>query len=51
MLREQGLALTASEWRDRIAVLEAQGATEVAYQPAGPDIGRELGRFAAAVRG
>ena len=51
MLREQGLALTASEWRDRIAVLEAQGATEVAYQPAGPDIGRELEAFAAAVRG
>ena len=33
-----GLARPAQAWRDRIAVLEAAGATEVAYQPAGPDI-------------
>jgi 5,10-methylenetetrahydromethanopterin reductase len=30
--------------------LEKSGATEVAYQPAGPDIARELEAFASAVR-
>ena len=30
---------------------ESQGATEIAYQPAGPDIPRELEAFASAVRG
>ncbi len=44
-----GLARPAQAWRDRIAVLEAAGATEVAYQPAGPDIPAELERFMAAV--
>ena len=29
----------------------ALGATEIAYQPAGPDIARELGAFVTAVRG
>jgi 5,10-methylenetetrahydromethanopterin reductase len=43
-----GLARPAQAWRDRIAVLEAAGATEVAYQPAGPDIPGELERFMAA---
>jgi 5,10-methylenetetrahydromethanopterin reductase len=51
VLAHQGLALTSGEWRKRAAVLEAQGATEIAYQPAGPDIPRELAAFAAAVRG
>jgi 5,10-methylenetetrahydromethanopterin reductase len=45
-----GLALTASEWRDKLAKLEAAGSTEIAYQPAGPDIPRELEAFAAAAR-
>ena len=49
MLRMFGLARTAPEWRDRLAELEAAGATEIAYQPAGPDIPGELERFAAAV--
>lgn len=44
------LALTRSEWRDKIAKLEASGATEIAYQPAGPDIPRELERFAEMMR-
>jgi 5,10-methylenetetrahydromethanopterin reductase len=48
MLRQFGLARTAAEWRDRLAELEAAGATEIAYQPAGPDIPGELERFAAA---
>jgi 5,10-methylenetetrahydromethanopterin reductase len=31
--------------RQRLATLAEQGATEVVYQPAGPDIRRELERF------
>jgi 5,10-methylenetetrahydromethanopterin reductase len=38
------------ELRDRIEELAAGGATEVAYQPAGPDIRGELERFMAAMR-
>jgi 5,10-methylenetetrahydromethanopterin reductase len=49
-LVEQGLALDRAAWRERIAMLEASGATEIAYQPAGPDIRRELERFASVVR-
>ncbi|MCE0761732.1 LLM class flavin-dependent oxidoreductase [Pseudonocardia kujensis] len=45
-----GLALSPSEWRDKLAKLEAAGSTEIAYQPAGPDIPRELEAFAAAAR-
>jgi 5,10-methylenetetrahydromethanopterin reductase len=48
MLRQFGSARTASEWRDHLAALEAAGATEIAYQPAGPDIPGELERFARA---
>jgi 5,10-methylenetetrahydromethanopterin reductase len=50
MLRRAGLARTASEWRQAVAELEAAGVTEIAYQPAGPDIPEELERFMAAVR-
>ena len=46
-----GLARSAEGWRDRLAELEAAGATEVAYQPAGPDIPGELERFMAAASG
>jgi 5,10-methylenetetrahydromethanopterin reductase len=48
LMRQLGHARTASEWRDRLAELESRGATEIAYQPAGPDIPGELARFAAA---
>jgi 5,10-methylenetetrahydromethanopterin reductase len=48
LLRRFGYACYASEWRDRLAELEAAGATEIAYQPAGPDIPGELERFAQA---
>lgn len=51
LLAAQGLALSRAGWRERLAMLEAAGATEVAYQPAGPDIARELEAFAAAARG
>jgi 5,10-methylenetetrahydromethanopterin reductase len=45
-------AATSSEGvRERLAAAEAGGATEVAYQPAGPDIPRELEAFAEAARG
>lgn len=47
LLQAQGLALDHGAWRDRLAALEAGGATEVAYQPAGSDIPRELEAFAA----
>jgi 5,10-methylenetetrahydromethanopterin reductase len=49
-LREQQLALTRSEWRERLAMLEQAGATEIAYQPAGPEIVKELEAFAGAAR-
>ncbi len=50
-LVKQGLALTRAGWRERVAMLESLGATEIAYQPAGPDIASELQAFASAVRG
>ena len=40
-----GLARRAGAWRDHLAQQEAAGATEIAYQPAGPDIEGELRRF------
>jgi 5,10-methylenetetrahydromethanopterin reductase len=48
---KQGLALSRAGWRERVAMLEAAGATEIAYQPAGPEIASELEAFASAVRG
>jgi len=46
VLSAQGLALDAGAWRERLAEIEAGGATEVAFQPAGGDIPRELEAFA-----
>jgi 5,10-methylenetetrahydromethanopterin reductase len=46
LLASAGLALTRDGWKERLAQLEAGGATEIAYQPAGPDIPRELAAFA-----
>jgi 5,10-methylenetetrahydromethanopterin reductase len=46
-----GLAMDRAGWRAKLAELEADGATEVAYQPAGPDVPRELEAFASVVRG
>jgi len=51
LLASSGYALSRGGWRERLAMLESMGATEVAYQPAGPDIARELEAFAAAARG
>lgn len=50
LLAASGLALTRDAWKERIAQLEASGVTEIAYQPAGPDIPRELEAFASAAR-
>jgi 5,10-methylenetetrahydromethanopterin reductase len=46
-----GLALDRAGWRDKLAGLEEAGATEVAYQPAGPDVPRELEAFASVAAG
>jgi 5,10-methylenetetrahydromethanopterin reductase len=51
MLVENGFALTRAGWRERIAMLESAGATEIAYQPAGSNIAKELANFASAVQG
>jgi len=51
LLADNDFALTRAGWRERAQVLESMGATEIAYQPAGPDISRELESFAAAHRG
>ena len=50
LLKKLGLAQSAAGWRERLAQLEAASATEVAYQPAGPDIARELEAFINAAR-
>lgn len=42
---------TPEEIRGKVAGVEAQGVTELAYQPMGPDIPRELETFMAAVGG
>jgi 5,10-methylenetetrahydromethanopterin reductase len=45
-----GLANRADRWHARLAELAQAGATEIAFQPAGPDPVRELERFAAVAR-
>lgn len=42
---------TASALREKVAALQAAGATELAYQPAGPDIPGELERMFSALSG
>ena len=46
VIRRVSFTGEAAELRERLARLEASGATEIAYQPAGPDIPRELTAFA-----
>lgn len=41
-----GAALTPEQFRERLVRWQQEGVTEVAYQPAGPDIERELTAFA-----
>ena len=42
---------TATDVRERVVGLAEAGVTEIAYQPAGPDIARELAAFADATSG
>jgi 5,10-methylenetetrahydromethanopterin reductase len=51
LLAAAGLALDRVGWKDRLAQLAEAGATAVAFQPAGPDIARELEAFAEVCRG
>jgi 5,10-methylenetetrahydromethanopterin reductase len=51
LLESFRLALPAAAWREQLEQFEEAGATEIAYQPAGPDIPRELEAFAAAALG
>lgn len=51
VLTASGAAMSRAGWRERLAQLEAAGATEIAYQPAGPDVPRELEAFAKAMHG
>jgi 5,10-methylenetetrahydromethanopterin reductase len=50
LLAKMGLALDRAGWRAKLAALEAQGVTELAYQPAGLDVPRELEAMAEAAR-
>ncbi len=51
VIRSMGNVYTPAELRQRIDDMGAAGATEIAYQPAGPDIPRELEAFAKAFHG
>ncbi len=51
VLAASGAAMSAQAWRERLVQLEEAGATEIAYQPAGPDVPRELETFAKAMHG
>ena len=51
LITAMGGAYRPAELRDRLTAMEAGGLTEVAYQPAGPDIPRELEAFAKAAQG
>ena len=51
ILQAMGATFRPAELRERLAAMNEGGMTEIAYQPAGPDIPRELEAFATAVRG
>jgi 5,10-methylenetetrahydromethanopterin reductase len=51
LLAGAGFALDAAAWREKLAAAAAAGATAVAYQPAGPDVPRELEAFMAMAQG
>lgn len=50
MLAAQKLAQTPDAWKQQLQRFERAGVTEIAYQPAGPDIPGELERFARLVQ-
>ena len=45
LLKSVTVSGTRDEVRERLATLAEQGVTEIVYQPAGPDIRRELETF------
>jgi 5,10-methylenetetrahydromethanopterin reductase len=47
VLAPLGVALDTPTWQARLAESARVGVTEIVYQPAGPDIARELTAFAA----
>jgi 5,10-methylenetetrahydromethanopterin reductase len=49
LLTSFGLSGSAKEVREKVAAFEHGGVTEIVYQPAGPDIARELRAFMDAV--
>ncbi len=51
LIRDLTLTGTPAEVRDKVDELAAIGVSEIAFQPAGPDIQRELERFASATAG
>jgi 5,10-methylenetetrahydromethanopterin reductase len=50
LIRATGAVFTPAELKEQLDGFEAAGATEIAYQPAGPDIPRELEAFAKAAQ-
>lgn len=51
LIRDLTVTGTAAEVRGKVEELAALGVTEIAFQPAGPDVRRELERFARATTG
>ena len=51
ILQAMGATFSPAALRERLVAMAAGGMSEIAYQPAGPDIPRELEAFAAAVNG
>lgn len=51
LLARNHMSMSREAWRERMAALEEKGATEIAFQPAGPDIPRELEAFAKMLNG
>jgi 5,10-methylenetetrahydromethanopterin reductase len=51
LLAAAGFAMEAPAWRDKLAAAAEQGVTSIAYQPAGPDVPRELEAFMAMADG
>ena len=45
MIESFSFSGTRTKIRDKVAQLADRGVTEIAYQPAGPDIRRELSTF------
>lgn len=51
VIEQMDAAWTPERLRSRLATMEASGITEAVYQPAGPDIERELATFVEAAKG